>query len=77
MASPTKPWLKFTQHFLLSAECVAVSGFTSVPVPVAEHFWDLLLFKAESACMCFSGRHGKLLFHSRGDTFHHFSEPYW
>lgn len=80
MASPAKAWHKFRHHFLLSAECVAVSGFISMPVPVAEHFWDLLLFKAVHVCASVghqsSERHGKLLFHPQGDTFYNFSELY-
>lgn len=30
---------------LLSAPCVTVTGFTGMPVPVAEHFWYLVYFK--------------------------------
>lgn len=80
MASPAKAWHEFRHRFLLSAECVAASGFISMPVPVAEHFWDLLLFKAVHVCASVghqsSERHGKLLFHPQGDTFYNFSEVY-
>lgn len=33
----------------LSAQCVTVTGFICMPVPVAEHFGYLFLFKAKSA----------------------------
>lgn len=35
---------------LLSAQCVTVTGFIGMPVPVAEHFGYLFLFIAKSAC---------------------------
>lgn len=65
---------------LLSAQCVTVTGFIGMPVPAAEHFRYLFLFKAKSACarapVGAQSRewHRKLLFYSQGDTFYTFPE---
>lgn len=34
----------------LSAQCVTVTGFTGMPLPVAEHIATSFLFKAKGAC---------------------------
>ena len=81
MASPTGPWDTIS---LLSAQCVTVTWFSGMPVPVAERSPYLVLFKAKSVHVhklqhsrhqrteC----HGKLLFCSQGDSFHTFPKGY-